>query len=145
MIVPDKGSDHCPAVRSVCISNVMMPANKPSTHAAKRSRQPFGYLIHRTTFSRDFRIKISTPAHIDSFPSIWSGVDKYDLSPVTSYDSACCIPSISTCATSGRENCGGGLIPSRSISRTLVPERWTCSDLSCGQVLLEAMLPHLLQ
>jgi len=33
--------------------------------------------------------------------------------------------SISTRATSGRLNSGGGSMPCPSISRTLVPERWT--------------------
>jgi len=47
--------------------------------------------------------------------------------------------SINIAATSGLENSGGGSWPFDSISLTFVPDRVTCSDESCGQVLFVAM------
>src|SRR5581483_979210 len=55
------------------------------------------------------------------------------------------IASIKMAATSGRLNSSGGLVPARSISRTLVPERAICSAESCGQVLAETIPRHRLQ
>ncbi len=55
------------------------------------------------------------------------------------------IASISTRATSGRLNSGGGVCPWRSISRTRVPERLTWCSSPCGQVFSVAMLPQRLQ
>src|SRR5882724_4183806 len=51
-------------------------------------------------------------------------------------------PSASTWPTSGRLNSGGGSVPLRSISRTLVPESVTWDSASCGQVLGDAMPPQ---
>jgi len=45
------------------------------------------------------------------------------------------IASMRMAATSGRENSGGGSSPRDSISRTLVPERFTFVDSSPGAVL----------
>src|SRR2546421_11655762 len=51
-------------------------------------------------------------------------------------------PSASTWPTSGLLNSGGGSVPLRSSSRTLVPERVTWDSASCGQVLGDAMPPQ---
>src|SRR5207237_5512506 len=51
-------------------------------------------------------------------------------------------PSASTCTTSGRLNSGGGSMPLRNISRTLLPDRITWLVASCGQVLGDAMPPQ---
>src|SRR5207247_7321608 len=51
-------------------------------------------------------------------------------------------PSASTWPTSGRLNSGGGSVPLRSSSRTLVPESVTWNSASCGQVLGDAMPPQ---
>src|SRR5436190_16468470 len=50
--------------------------------------------------------------------------------------------SMSTSATSGRENSTGGNSPLPSISRTFVPDRNTCCSLSCGHVFADAIDPH---
>src|SRR5260221_8342843 len=50
--------------------------------------------------------------------------------------------SINTRATSGLVNSTGGTCPTLSISRTFVPESVTCSAVSCGHVLFEAIAPH---
>lgn len=44
-------------------------------------------------------------------------------------------PSIKTRTTSGRENSGGGMIPSFNMARTLVPDRITWCSSPWGQVL----------
>ncbi len=49
------------------------------------------------------------------------------------------IASISTFATSGRENSRGGISPACNIWRTFVPLRVTWSSLLCGQVFDEAI------
>ncbi len=51
-------------------------------------------------------------------------------------------PSASTWPTSGRLNSGGGSVPLRSSSRTLVPESVTWDSASCGHVLGDAMPPQ---
>src|SRR5881398_1248810 len=51
-------------------------------------------------------------------------------------------PSASTWPTSGRLNSGGGSVPLRSSSRTLLPESVTWDSASCGQVLGDAMPPQ---
>src|SRR6266508_2134832 len=57
----------------------------------------------------------------------------------------CCCASISTWATSGRENSTGGNCPALNNSRTFVPDKVTCADVSCGHVLLEAIAAHVRQ
>lgn len=52
------------------------------------------------------------------------------------------MPSMSTRATSGRVNSGGGASPRASIPRTLVPYSATRSSGPWGHVLGEAMAPH---
>src|SRR5690606_41468183 len=44
-------------------------------------------------------------------------------------------PSIKTRTTSGRENSGGGMIPSLNMARTLVPDSITWCSSPWGQVL----------
>src|SRR3712207_122645 len=51
-------------------------------------------------------------------------------------------PSMRTSTTSGRENSGGGYSPLESISLTLVPEKKTWEEGSCGHVLAEAIPMH---
>src|SRR5207247_10791884 len=51
-------------------------------------------------------------------------------------------PSESPWPTSGRLNSGGGSVPLRSSSRTLLPESVTWDSASCGQVLGDAMPPQ---
>src|SRR5262249_353609 len=55
--------------------------------------------------------------------------------------SYCFIAVMSTSATSGRENSGGGSSPFPNISRTLVPERLTCDSGPPGAVLAVPICP----
>src|ERR687884_132961 len=64
---------------------------------------------------------------------------------VYSLSFSACKPSMRTSTTSERLNSGGGYSPLKSISRTFVPERKTCEEGSCGQVLDEPMPPHSVQ
>src|SRR5436309_9722823 len=59
--------------------------------------------------------------------------------PTLVYATGWRIASMSTLATSGRENSRGGISPACNIWRTLVPLRVTCCSLPCGQVLEEAI------
>src|SRR5215207_5748462 len=54
-------------------------------------------------------------------------------------------PSMRILTTSGRENSDGGYSPLPNISLTFVPEKKTCEEGSCGQVLAEAIPRHSLQ
>ncbi len=56
-------------------------------------------------------------------------------------DQVAFIASMRILATSGRENSGGGSSPFWSISRTFVPERFTCVSGPPGAVLPVAIAP----
>jgi energy-coupling factor transporter ATP-binding protein EcfA2 len=70
----------------------------------------------------------------------WRGLRKPGFrNPLWCRHEPCCIPSISTSTTSGRENSGGGYSPRASISCSLASEIKTWEEGSWGQVLEETM------
>jgi Ca2+-binding RTX toxin-like protein len=100
-----------------------------------------GYRVNATTVSDDGVADIlAGGAARDWFLAATAGVNKDAITSesgeivTTINEPAAFANLISTSATSGRLNSIGGRSPARSMSRTLVPLRWTFVSGPCGQV-----------